>query len=298
MDERTVTLRACRGVSRWRFLFGIWWTLWLYLTAVSALAQVGRTADTADDFWYFTFQIENKTADAVHVRVIESGDVVIDVVLPRSLKEINEAEGYVDPDPNPVSLRRIAVPLHASTESLDVEALSSISLHGSFSIAGFTKRPDLDFRVVVSKRAISLTQDFEMPDDLTEEEHHLPLQEQLDRRALERRGHPNVKMYLLNQSGHPISLAVRVDGHEVASAQVPATQPSSEGHRIHDPGCPFVTREVRLNPRSRTLEVAEAALLKSTRIFQIKDLDVSRGGNFCVIVTDRSIEVTRGTFSY
>lgn len=251
-----------------------------------------------DDSWYFTFQIENKTGDAVHVRVIESGDAIIDVVLPRSLKEINEAEGYVDPDPNPVSLRRVAFPLHESTETLDVEATSSGTLHGSFSIAGFTKRPDRDFRIVVTKMGIDLIQDFEMPDDLTEEEHRLPLQEQLSRRALERRGHPQVRVYLLNKSGHPISLAVRVDDHEVVNVQVPGTRPSSEVHQIHDPGCPYDERVIFLNPRSKTLEVDESTLLKMKRTFQIKDFDVSGGGDFCVIVTAASIEVLRGTFPY
>jgi hypothetical protein len=252
-----------------------------------------------DDSWYFTFQIENKTGDAVHVRVIEGGEAIIDVVLPRSLKEINEAEGYVDPDPNPVSLRRVSFPLHESTETLDVEATSSGTLHGSFSVASFTKRPDLDFRIVVSKTGIGLTQDFEMPDDLTEEEHQLPLQEQLDRRALERRTHPQVRIYLLNKSGRPISLALRVDGHEVVNGQIPGERPSSsEGHLVHDPGCPSAQRVIRLNPRSKTLEVDESTLLKMKRTFQIKDFDVSGGGDFCVIVTAASIEVMRGTFPY
>ncbi len=251
-----------------------------------------------DDSWYFTFQIENKTGDAVHVRVIEGGEAIIDVVLPRSLKEINAAEGYVDPDPNPVSLRRVGFPLHESTETLDVEAMTGDALHGSFSVAGFTKRPDLDFRIVVSKTGISLAQDFEMPDDLTEEEHHLPLQEQWNRRALTRRSHPQARVYVLNKSGSPISLAIRIDSHEVINVQIPGEQPPSDDHRVHDPGCPFAQRDIRLNPRSKALEVDESALLKTKRTFQIKDLDASGGGDFCVIVTATSIEVKRGTFPY
>lgn len=265
----------------------------------SALAQDVAKSDGGDDFWYFTFQIENLTGDAVRVRVIEGGEPIIDVALPRSLMEINAPEGYVDPDPHPVSLMGMTVPLHESTEMLDVEALAGSASHGSFRIAGFTRRPDLDFRIVVSKTGIRMTQDFKMPDVLTDQEHRMSVQEVMAQRALQRRGHPQTTFLLLNHSGRPVSVAVRLDGREVIRVRLPGEKAPSEVHIIHEPDAPYAKQTIPFNPRTKTLEVEETGALKTRTTVHIKDLDTSGGGeDFLLDITDRSIDVTRGTWPY
>jgi hypothetical protein len=96
---------------------------------------------------YYTFRIDNMTGQAVQLRLVENGEAVADVWLPRSLSEINAPAGWVDP--NPVSVVHITVPLHDNTPTLEIETTSP-SLHESFSIAGFALHPDLDFRITVT----------------------------------------------------------------------------------------------------------------------------------------------------
>jgi hypothetical protein len=251
----------------------------------------------SDNLWDYAFQIENTTGHEIHVRVLENGEAIVDALVPRSLREVNQDLGTLDPDP--VSVIRVLASLHESTPSLEVEELSRLGIKRSFRVAGFTSRPDLDFRIVVSNQGLSLTQDFSMPDNLTDEEHQLPPEEQKKRRALERKSvDATVTFFLLNQSGKPVHLRALLDGAELFDITIPATRPPSEVHQVHDPGCPYAVRTVPLNPLAKTLEIDETQSLNVQRSFRLKEFDTRRGTDFRVSVTAKTLEVTRGKFAY
>jgi hypothetical protein len=263
-----------------------------FALGVDARSLASAPAD--DDLWYFTFQIENTTGQPVHVRVIENGVTVLNRQLPKSSRELNEPPSSAD-DPNPMAISRASVPISSGATRLEIEEISLLNVHHTLDITGFTARPDLDFRIVVSPKRLSASQDLVMPDNLTEEEHRLPRDEQLKLRGLQRRGHPVTAFYIYNESGRAVDVRVLLDGREATTAHVAATPASPPSSRSGEPNVPFFRTSARVNPRASTLEIVESSSLHLRRSFDLKSLDTSRGRTFLITIKADDIQVERAT---
>jgi hypothetical protein len=259
---------------------------------IAALVAESRAFCALDnsDLWYFTFRVQNTTGRQVRVRISENGQPIVNVQVPRSTMEINAPEGTVDP--NPRGVVSIRVPLHQGSQTLEVDELSYFNFHESFPIRNFTERPDLDFDVAVSRGGVTLTQSFEMPDDLTAEEKLLPVADQRARLALERRAHPNFHFLLVNRTGKTLNVQVLADGKQLFAVAMAAERPADSPSDPEEPNWPHRREVVPFNVLTRLLEVREEGFKLDHR-FLLDPTERPTDREFRIVFSKDGIELSR-----
>jgi hypothetical protein len=265
----------------------------LFLLLISPAAGGGgrvRAKSISEDL-QFTIRIENFTGRDIHVRIAADGRVIADEGGRwQTPNEINVAGWKRRPGEFP--RRDVKVMLNPAILSLEVEESDLLKTRQTFGIAGFADRPEQDFRLSVRADGMSLAQDLEMGDTLTESERRSPEASSLRRH--ERSVYPNRAIYVINASGRALSGTLRAGENTVLSIDLPSELPKSRVHDAdHSPPYPYVREVIPLPRTLATLILSETSPPRTWTI----DISNKKGGIY-IWLHPNSVEVQSGATSW
>jgi len=258
--------------------------LLMVLVAVSAAAMVGSQKKTSTTppspegkDWAFSCNVENRSGHRIHLRFLENGEEIQDVVVPPT------------DDQRPGStwnLRSTGFVLRSEARDLEVEETEFLKMRRVFRIAGFKDRPEKNFRVVVTAGGIDLSQDADS--GATPDSEGVEPSKFKEHMAGVRQMLPTFRFFVYNKTGSEIDVRVNIDGRDIFRKAVPATWDNllATHYKSEDP---ILVESGEVSMASRTLVVEEARFLNQKRTFDLRQEWKKSSGDFVIYVTKTGI---------
>jgi hypothetical protein len=259
--------------------------LLMVLAAVSAAAMGGSQTKTSTTppspegrDWAFSCNVENRSGHKIHLRFLENGEEIQDVVVPPT------------DDQRPGStwnLRSTGFVLRSDARDLEVEETEFLKMRRVFRIAGFKDRPEKNFRVVVTAGGIDLSQD--VGSGATPDSEGIEPSKFKEHMAGVRQTLPSFRFFVYNKTGSEIDVRVNIDGRDIFHKAVPATWDDFFARRYMSVE-PILVESGEVSMASKALVVEETRLLKQKRTFDLRQEWKKSSGDFVIYVKSTGIE--------